>query len=110
MSASGFFPNLDRKGTVYLCIVVCKWQFEGAQETQGVFAQKLELANLADPVDCVAKAIFSLMIPMMLGMMAIVVNNVAGAFFVAAPRGVHQRAAQRRIDLAIEVKIGRAHV
>ncbi|MBN8279385.1 MAG: MATE family efflux transporter [Gammaproteobacteria bacterium] len=31
----------------------------------------------------VSKAIFSLMIPMMLGMMAIVVNNVAGAFFVA---------------------------
>ena len=31
----------------------------------------------------VSKAIFSLMLPMMLGMLAIVVNNVAGAFFVA---------------------------
>ncbi len=29
------------------------------------------------------KAIFSLMVPMMLGMLAIVVNNVAGAFFIA---------------------------
>ena len=31
----------------------------------------------------VSKAILSLMLPMMLGMLAIVVNNVAGAFFVA---------------------------
>ena len=31
----------------------------------------------------VSKAIFSLMLPMMLGMLAIVVNNVAGAFFIA---------------------------
>lgn len=31
----------------------------------------------------ISKAIFSLMLPMMLGMMAVVVNNVAGAFFVA---------------------------
>lgn len=31
----------------------------------------------------VSSAIFSLMLPMMLGMLAIVVNNVAGAFFVA---------------------------
>jgi putative MATE family efflux protein len=31
----------------------------------------------------VSKAIFSLMVPMMLGMLAIVVNNVAGAFFIA---------------------------
>jgi putative MATE family efflux protein len=31
----------------------------------------------------VSSAIFSLMVPMMLGMMAIVINNVAGAFFVA---------------------------
>jgi len=31
----------------------------------------------------VSTAIFSLMLPMMLGMLAIVVNNVAGAFFVA---------------------------
>ena len=31
----------------------------------------------------VSKAILSLMVPMMLGMLAIVVNNVAGAFFIA---------------------------
>ena len=31
----------------------------------------------------VSSAIFSLMLPMMLGMLAIVVNNVAGAFFIA---------------------------
>ncbi len=31
----------------------------------------------------VSRAIFSLMLPMMLGMLAIVVNNLAGAFFVA---------------------------
>lgn len=31
----------------------------------------------------VGKTIFSLMVPMMLGMVAIVINNVAGAFFVA---------------------------
>ncbi len=38
-------------------------------------------ARLTDgPVN---KAIFSLMLPMMLGMLALVVNNVAGAFFVA---------------------------
>jgi len=38
-------------------------------------------ARLADgPID---RAIFSLMLPMMLGMLAIVINGVAGAFFVA---------------------------
>jgi len=31
----------------------------------------------------IGKTVFSLMIPMMLGMIAIVINNVAGAFFVA---------------------------
>jgi putative MATE family efflux protein len=31
----------------------------------------------------IGKSIFSLMLPMMMGMMAIVINNVAGAFFVA---------------------------
>jgi len=31
----------------------------------------------------VSTAIFSLMVPMLLGMMAIVINNVAGAFFIA---------------------------
>ena len=31
----------------------------------------------------VSTAIFSLMLPMILGMLAIVVNNLAGAFFVA---------------------------
>ncbi len=53
---------------------------QGQGSAQGA-AQTKNRARLTEgPIN---KAIFSLMLPMMLGMLAIVVNNVAGAFFIA---------------------------
>ena len=47
----------------------------------------------------VRPAIFSLMLPMMLGMLAIVINNVAGAFFIA-------RVSTRTPSLSSEESVG----